>query len=86
MQEQLDGYFSDLSSKYQCSVTQSYGSEMSFSYDRKTEKNRDKKDVFASVQQIYQKPSTASLIICSQLNQEIIELHFGSPKRQEIKT
>ena len=50
MQEQHDEYFSDLLSKYQCGVRQSYGTQNCLlAMIEKQRKIRDKKGIFAAV-------------------------------------
>ena len=50
MQVQLDEYFSDLLSKYQCGFRQSYGTQNWLSaMIEKLRKIRDKKGIFATV-------------------------------------
>ena len=50
MQEQLDEYFSDLLSKYQCGFRQAYGTQNCLlALIEKLRKIRDKKGIFAAV-------------------------------------
>ena len=50
MQEQLDEYFSDLLSKYQCGFRQGYGTQNCLlAMIEKLRKIRDKKGIFAAV-------------------------------------